>query len=451
MDIPSLMPGVLDDLKRLVGHASVAFPGFPPEPVHAMKDDVLQLFRAAGVTDARPLDIGGTYPAVYGEIPAPPGKPTIMLYAHYDVQPAPDSQGWTTDPWTATVGEDGRIYGRGAADDKSGIVTHLGTLRAFEGRPPVGVKLLIEGEEETASPLNSFILANPELFKADAYLICDGGNVRCGEPVVITNLRGGANCVIKLSTLEAPVHSGVFGGAAPDALLAMIRLLSTLHTPEGDVAIEGLHGYDWPGGHFPEDDFRAAAGVLDGVDLTGTGSIASRIWSRPSLSVLGIDAPATATSVAALVPSVTARLSLRVPPGGDPQHHLDLLLAHLHKHTPGNARLEIIRSASSPPFSIDPGHAAIAVARAALTEAFDRPVTEIGCGGSIPLCDALQAIAPEAGLILWGAEDTAKARIHSSQESVDPDEILRLITTQVRFVEQLSSGGEPAVSRRIGA
>jgi acetylornithine deacetylase/succinyl-diaminopimelate desuccinylase-like protein len=439
MDIPSLMPGVLDDLKRLVGHASVAFPGFPPEPVHAMKDDVLQLFRAAGVTDARPLDIGGTYPAVYGEIPAPPGKPTVMLYAHYDVQPAPQSQGWTTDPWTATVGQDGRIYGRGAADDKSGVVTHVGTLRAFEGRPPVGVKILIEGEEETPSPLNSFILAHPELFRADAYLICDGGNIRCGEPVVTTHLRGSANCVIRLSTLEAPVHSGVFGGAAPDALLAMIRLLSTLHTPDGDVAIEGLHGYDWSGADFPEQDFRRAAGVLEGVDLTGTASIASRVWSRPSLTVLGLDAPTTAASVAALVPSVTARLSLRVAPGGDPRHHLDLLLAHLHKHTPGNARLEIIRSASSPPLSIDPGHPAVVAARAALGEAFDRPVAEIGCGGSIPLCEALQSIAPGAGLILWGAEDTAKARIHSCQESVDPDEIGRLLTAQVRFIQNLGS------------
>jgi len=390
------------------------------------------------VADARPLDIGGTYPAVYGEIPAPDGKPTVLLYAHYDVQPAPPEQGWTTDPWTATVGEDGRIYGRGAADDKSGVVTHLGTLRAFDGKPPVGVKILIEGEEETASPLNSFILAHPELFRADAYLICDGGNIRCGEPVITINLRGGAGCQFSLSTLEAPVHSGVFGGAAPDALLAMIRLLSTLHTPEGDVAIEGLHGFDWPGAGFPEDDFRAAAGVLDGVDLTGTGEIASRLWSRPSLTVLGLDAPATATSVAALIPKATAKLSMRVPPGGDPQHHLDLLLAHLHKHTPGNARLEIIRTSTSPPFSVDPSDTIIAAARTAMSEAFGRPAAEIGCGGSIPLCDALQAIAPEAGLILWGAEDTAKARIHAPQESVDPDEIRRLIAAQVRFIEELA-------------
>lgn len=442
MDIPSLMPGVLEDLKRLVGHASVAFPGFPPEPVHAMKDDVLQLFQAAGVTDTRALDIGGTYPAVYGEIPAPPGKPTVLLYAHYDVQPAPPEQGWTTDPWTATVGPDGRIYGRGAADDKSGVVTHLGTLRAFDGRPPVGVKILIEGEEETASPLNTFILANPGLFAADAYLICDGGNIRCGEPVITTTLRGGCVCQFSLSTLETPVHSGVFGGAAPDALLAMIRLLSTLHTPEGDVAIEGLHGFDWPGADFPEDDFRAAAGVLAGVDLTGTGNIASRLWSRPSLTVLGLDAPATATSVAALIPNVTAKISMRVPPGGDPQHHLNLLLAHLRKHTPANARLEIIRTGFSPPFSIDPGTSVVTAARAALTEAFGRPPAEIGCGGSIPLCDALQAIAPEASLILWGAEDTAKAHIHAPQESVDPDEIRRLITTQVRFLEFLDGAAE---------
>jgi len=437
MDIDSLMPGVLADLKRLVGHASVAFPGFPPEPVHAMKDDVLQLFRAAGVADAHPLAVGGNYPAVYGEIPAPPGMPTVLLYAHYDVQPAPPEQGWTTDPWRATDGEDGRIYGRGAADDKSGVVTHLGTLRAFGGRPPVGVKILIDGEEETASPLNAFILANPELFAADAYLIADTGNVRCGEPVLTTNLRGNAICVFSLTTLESAVHSGLFGGAAPDALLAMIRLLSTLHTPEGDVAVEGLHGFDWPGAAFPEEEFRAAAGVLDGVDLTGTGSIASRLWSKPSLTVLGLDAPATATAVGALVPSATAKLSLRIPSGCDPQHQLDLLLAHLRKHTPASAQLEIIRTATSPPFSVDPGGRAIEAAREAMSRAFGRPAAEIGCGGSIPLCEALQAIAPEAGLILWGAEDTARARIHAPQESVDPDEIRKLILAQVLLMGYL--------------
>lgn len=438
MDVDSLMPGVLDDLKRLIGHASVAFPGFPPEPVHAMKDDVLQLFRDAGVADARPLDIGGTYPAVYGEIPAPPGRPTVLLYAHYDVQPALASQGWTTDPWTATLGQDGRLYGRGAADDKSGVVAHLGTLRAFGGRPPVGVKILIEGEEETASPLNAFILANPELFTADAYLIADTGNVRCGEPVLTTNLRGNVICVFTLRTLESAVHSGLFGGAAPDALLAMVRLLSTLHTPEGDVAVEGLHGFDWPGAGFPEDDFRAAAGVLDGVDLTGTGSIASRLWSRPSLTVLGLDAPPTATAGGALVPSATAKLSLRVPPGADPRQQLDLLLAHLRKHTPGNARLEIDRTSASPPLRVEPGSHVLTAARAAMSEAFGRPAAEIGCGGSIPLCDALQNVSPRAGLILWGAEDIARARIHAPQESVDPDEIRKLITAQVLLMRYLS-------------
>lgn len=436
--VDGVMPGVLADLRRLVGHASVAFPGFPPEPVHAMADDVLHLFREAGVGDARPLDIGGNYPCIYGEIPAPPGRPTVMLYAHYDVQPAAPDQGWTTDPWCATDGEDGRIYGRGAADDKSGVVAHLGTLRALAGRPPIGVKIFIDGEEETASPLDSFIAANPELFACDAFLIADGGNVRCGEPAVMTDLRGGAICVFSVSTLANPVHSGVFGGAAPDALLAMVRLLSTLHTPEGDVAVEGLHGFDWPDAAFPEDDFRAAAEVLDGVELIGTGTIASRLWSRPSLTVLGLDAPATATAPAALIPTVTAKVSMRVAPGCDPRSQLDLLLDHLRKHTPAGAKLEIIRTVTSPPFSVNRDGRILAAARAALEGAYGRPASQIGCGGSIPLCQALQTVVPQAEFVLWGAEDVARSRIHGPQESVDPEEIRRIITAQVLLMQNLS-------------
>jgi acetylornithine deacetylase/succinyl-diaminopimelate desuccinylase-like protein len=211
-----LMPELLADLERLVGIPSVAFPGYPPEPVSQMADEALRLFREAGFATAELQEVPTGYPPVYGEIPGPDGAPTVMLYAHYDVQPAPHEQGWTSNPWTATRKRDGRIYGRGAADDKGGLVVHLGTLRVFDGRPPCTVKLILEGMEETDSNLEAFVQANPELFACDLFVVCDMGNLRVGDPTLRTTLRGEVVCVVTLRTLAHPLHSGEFGGAAPE-------------------------------------------------------------------------------------------------------------------------------------------------------------------------------------------------------------------------------------------
>jgi len=218
------MPELLVDLERLVGIPSVAFPGYPPEPVNQMANQTLRLVQEAGFAHAELQAVPTGYPPVYGEIPGPEGAPTVVLYAHYDVQPAPPEQGWTTDPWTATRKDDGRIYGRGAADDKGGLVVHLGTIRIFDGQPPCTVKLILEGMEETDSNLEAFVEANPELFAADLFVVCDMGNLRVGEPTLTTTLRGEVVCVVTVRTLEHPLHSGEFGGPAPDAMMALARL-----------------------------------------------------------------------------------------------------------------------------------------------------------------------------------------------------------------------------------
>ena len=243
----ALLPGLLEDLSTLVAIPSVAFPGYPAEPVVRMGQETLRLFQEAGFTDARLMDVPTGYPPVYGEIAGPPGSPVVVLYAHYDVQPAPPEQGWTSDPWTATRKDDGRIYGRGAADDKGGLVAHLGTLRVFDGRPPCTVRLVLEGMEETESNLEAFVLAHPDLFDCDVFLICDMGNLRVGEPTLTTALRGDVACVVTVSTLEHPLHSGVFGGPAPDAMMALARLLATLHDDAGDVAVAGVSSGTWDG------------------------------------------------------------------------------------------------------------------------------------------------------------------------------------------------------------
>ena len=216
-----MMPQAMEDLRAFVANASVAFPGFPSEPVHGMANTVRDLFTQIGVPNVQLMDLGAGYPTVYADVPGPAGSPTVMLYGHYDVQPAPMEQGWESDPWTLTE-KDGRFYGRGAADDKSGVLIHLLTMRLFNGQLPVGLKLVIEGEEETLSHLEAFVEAHPDLFQADVMVIADMGNVQAGDPAVTATLRGHVQCLVETRTVDHPLHSGVFGGAAPDALVALI-------------------------------------------------------------------------------------------------------------------------------------------------------------------------------------------------------------------------------------
>jgi acetylornithine deacetylase/succinyl-diaminopimelate desuccinylase-like protein len=436
-----LMPQLLADLERLVAIPSVAFPGYPPEPVQQMVDEALRLFRETGFANAALQEVPTGFPPVYGELPGPGGAPTVMLYAHYDVQPAPPEQGWTSDPWTATRKPDGRIYGRGAADDKGGLAVHLGTLRLFDGKPPCTVKLILEGMEETDSNLEAFVQANPELFACDLFIVCDMGNLRVGEPTLTTTLRGEVVCVVTLRTLQHPLHSGEFGGPAPDAMMALVRLLATLHDDDGNVAVEGVSSVDWDGMDVSVEDFRAHADLLAGVGLTGSGPVGARLWSRPSVSAIGIDMTSIAGSSNVLIPEARAKLSMRIVPGSDPQRELDALVRHLESHAPWGAQVQVDRVDAVPGFRCQTDGPGYAAARRALEEAYGKPPGEAGSGGSIPLLQTLQQVAPDAEFILWGPEDLAAARIHASDESVDPSEIEQMILAQAFLLEGLTERG----------
>jgi acetylornithine deacetylase/succinyl-diaminopimelate desuccinylase-like protein len=436
----SLMPELLTDLERLVAIPSVAFPGYPPEPVGQMANEALRLFREAGLANAELQDVPAGYPPVYGEIPGPDGAPTVVLYAHYDVQPATLEQGWTSDPWTATRKDDGRIYGRGAADDKGGLVVHLGTLRLFDGRPPCTVKLILEGMEETDSNLEAFVEANPQLFACDLFIVCDMGNLRVGEPTLTTTLRGEVVCVVTLRTLAHPLHSGEFGGPAPDATMALARLLATLHDEEGNVAVEGVSSFPWDGADIAAEDFRASADLPAGVRLTGSGPVGARLWSRPSVSAIGIDTTSIAGSSNVLIPEARAKLSMRIVPGSDPQRELDALVRHLEARAPWGAQVQVDRVDAVPGFRCQTDGPGYAAARRALEEAYGRAPGEAGSGGSIPLLQTLQQAVPNAEFILWGPEDLAAARIHASDESVDPSEIERMILAQAFLLQRLAGG-----------
>jgi acetylornithine deacetylase/succinyl-diaminopimelate desuccinylase-like protein len=434
--VRSFLPEVIADLKELISIPSVAFPGYPQEPVNRMAKATADFLKRYGLSNARLLDIPGGYPAVIGDIPAPPGAPVVILYAHYDVQPAHREDGWETDPWIPVI-KNGRLYGRGSADNKSGIATIAGTIRALSGRYPVGIKVIIEGEEETASHLHAFVDAHPELFRCDLFIITDMGKMIPEQPVLSTTLRGEVSCVVTVKTLSHAVHSGVFGGPAPDALVALIRMLATLHDEQGDTAIAGLTSYPWSGAEFPEPLYRRLSGLINGVDTIGTGTISSRIWSRPSVTVIGIDAPAVRDASNILIPQARARISLRIAPGADPRREVGLLTAHLKAHAPWHARVEISEVHSSSGFICPTGGHGYEAAKKVMEAVYHRPVQEAGAGGSIPLLNVLKRAVPGAEFVLWGCEDHEQSRIHGSNESVAVSELERMIITQALLLQEL--------------
>lgn len=439
LKVESIMPDLLDDLGRLVAYQSVSFPGFPKEPVNGARAAVIDVLKNAGFDNARELDLGAGYPAIQAEAPGPKGSKTALLYAHYDVQPAPAEQGWETDPWVLTRKDDGRYYGRGAADDKSGIVVHAGLMRVFNGNPPLSLKVIVEGEEETISNLEPFIERNPDLFQADIMLISDMGNVEAGEPALTTTLRGTVVCVVEIRTIERPLHSGIFGGPAPDALVSLIKMLATLWDARGNVAVEGLRSYKWGGAEFPDDLFRKQAGMLPGVELTGDGDIASRLWSKPSITVIGLDAPRVEEAGNALIPNARARLSLRIAPGETPDKAVVALKKHLLEASPWGVKVSVKEVMAADAFTAPDGGPGMRAARRALAEVYGKEPADVGSGGTIPLMQRLAEASPQAEFILWGASDSA-ALIHGPNESVDPDEIAKMISAQALLLQYLADG-----------
>jgi cysteinylglycine-S-conjugate dipeptidase len=433
--VRALMPQAKADLSTLVGFRSVADARqFPPEECHKAAEWVAQACRDAGLADAGLHDTPDGSKAVIARRPAPAGAPTVLLYCHYDVQPPLDAAAWHTPVWQLTE-KNGRWYGRGAADCKGNIVMHLTALRALGDNLPVGVTLVAEGSEEQGTGgLEEFVPANPDLLRADAILICDCGNFAVGVPTFTTTLRGNVNVVVTVSTLNGPMHSGMFGGPAPDGLAALIRLLATLRDEAGNTTVDGLAAdQTWSGVAYPDAQFRADAGVLDGVSLTGDGTVADMLWARPALTVLGIDAPPVVGSSAAIQPSARARLNLRVPPGTDPNQALAALTKHLEAHTPWQARVEIETEGVGSPFTGSLDGPAFNAMSAALEQSYGRPPTTQGQGGSIPLCNVFQKTFPDAEIMLMGVEEP-KCLIHAPNESVDPSEIEHMALAEALFL-----------------
>lgn len=370
--VAGLMPELTADLEELVAIPSVSETGFPEHTYAALleaRDKVIGLFAAAGCSDLDSLELPDTAPIVVGGMPAPPGAPTVLLYSHYDVVGPGDESEWNTPPFQA-VERDGAILGRGAADTKSNILALVGALRAWEGRPPVGVKLVIEGQEEVGGgALLGYPEQHPELFAADVMLIGDMGSVRPGVPTLTVALRGMANVTVEVRTLGSAKHSGQYGGAAPDALLALVRALSTLHDEHGDVAVKGLRRDPWPGGGASEEEFRSLAEVRPGVPLIGSGDLGSRVWSGPAITVIGIDAPSVDAALNAVSPHARALLNLRVHPEQDAREAQEALMAHLRRTLPYGIKLEVTAGATGDGFAARTESRAYEAARTAWSAA----------------------------------------------------------------------------------
>jgi acetylornithine deacetylase/succinyl-diaminopimelate desuccinylase-like protein len=434
-----VLPSVRTDLERLVRIPSVsADPAAEPQ-VQASANEVAALLTGAGLSDVEVVSVPGGQPAVLGRRPGPPGAPTVLLYAHPDVQPTGDPAGWDSDPFEPAE-RDGRLFGRGTADDKAGIAVHLAALRAHGDELPVGVIVLVEGEEEIGSPtLDQFLSEFRDRLRADVVVFADSANWRVDVPSLTTSLRGLAPVIVEVRALHHGVHSGLYGGPVPDALTALCRMLATLHDEQGDVAVAGLAHSTADPLDLTEAQLRADAAMLDGVQLIGTGGLTERLWTRPAIAVIGIDAPSVAEASNTLIPVARAKVSMRLAPGEDASRASAALTAHLEAHAPWGVQVTVQQEATATPYAVPAGGPAYEAARWALEEAWGRPAVATGGGGSIPFVTGYAELIPEAEILITGVEDP-DTRAHGTNESLDLATFERACLAETLLLHRLGQG-----------
>jgi cysteinylglycine-S-conjugate dipeptidase len=432
--VSELLPGVRRDLEALTRIPSVSLAAFDQAHVEASGQAVAELLRAEGL-QVEIVREGGR-PAVIGHLDGPPGAPTVMLYAHHDVQPPGVESDWGSPPFEPTE-RGGRLYARGIADDKAGVLAHIAALRAHRGGFPVGVTVFVEGEEEIGSDsLGDILDRHGEKLRADAIVLADSANWAVGEPALTTTLRGMIRVVLTVRALDHGIHSGMFGGAVPDAITALVRMIATLHDADGNVAVGGLKSSTAADLHYPEERLRHESGLLDGVQTIGTGSILSRLWTRPSITTIGIDAPSVATSSNTLAPQAAAKISMRIAPDEDPKEAYRLLAKHLAASAPWGVKVDITLDDEGAGFCADANGPVYDQARAAFADAWGVAPVDIGIGGSIPFVAAFMQRFPDAGILVTGVEDP-DSRAHGANESLHLGEFERVCLAEAVLLERL--------------
>ncbi|MBV7412172.1 dipeptidase [Dermabacteraceae bacterium TAE3-ERU27] len=433
------MPRTLEQLIKLCQIPSVAFPGYDRAPVRESAEMVRQLLLDAGLEDVEIASVADGSPAVIGRRPAAPGKPTVMLYAHHDVQPEGDHALWTSPPFSPEVrGE--RLFGRGAADDKAGIMAHVTALRLAAdalAETGVGVTVFVEGEEECGSPtFRPFIEKYSDKLRADAIVVADSANWAVGQPALTTSLRGVVDMEVSVRVLDHAVHSGMFGGPVLDALTLLSRLIATLHDDEGNVAVAGLVSAPEPEVEMPEEDLRRDASTVAGYRLAGSGSLTGRLWAKPALSVIGIDAPAVAGASNTMTPAARAKLSLRIAPGQEPADAMRALEEHLLANAPFGAQVEVTHGEEGKAFVAPQDSPGMRAARAAMHASWGVKPVDIGIGGSIPFIADLLEVFPQADILVTGVEDP-DSRAHGIDESLHLGDFERVCLAEALLLSSI--------------
>jgi acetylornithine deacetylase/succinyl-diaminopimelate desuccinylase-like protein len=441
-------PTAVADLSRLVRIPSVSAPAFDPQRVSDSADAVAALIRGLDVFDVVEISrasIGITdlpgQPAVLATRAARNGKPTILLYAHHDVQPQGKDEDWESSPFEPTVRGD-RLYGRGAADDKAGVMAHVAAIRALvESVGPdfdLGLAVYIEGEEEIGSPsFANFLIKHQQQLRADVIVVADSDNWDVSTPALTVGLRGNVLLTLRVRTLEHASHSGMFGGAVPDAMLATVKLLASLYNEDGSVAVDGLIEHEAETPEYDEAQLRHEAALLDGVTPIGSGTILGRLWSKPAITITGIDAVSVANASNTLAPEIAVRISVRVAPGQPAADAYVAIERHLKTHASFGAHLEISSAEWGNGFLVDTSDWAVGEAKTSMTDAWGVEAIEMGVGGSIPFIADLVELFPRAQILVTGVEDP-DSRAHSPNESLHLGVFQRAILTEAVLLARLN-------------
>lgn len=444
-------PQFIDDLKALVRVPSVSFPGFDPKKVEDSAEAVARLLKARGLENVEVLRLDGAHPYVYADWLHAPNAPTLLLYAHHDVQPPGREELWKSPPFEPTE-RDGRLYGRGAADDKAGVVVHSSAIAAWlktAGRLPVNVKVIIEGEEEIGSEhLGAFLAKYRAKLSADVMVLTDTGNYDVGVPSITTSLRGIASMDVTVRSSDHPLHSGMWGGPLVDPVQALAKMLAAVTDKNGDIAVKGIQSKarklsraeekSLKSLRYNERAFRDQTGLLPKTKVIGGKDLLRSLWHKPSFSVNAIQASSRRDCANIINEAAWCHVGIRLVPGMDPKDTLKKLKAHLLKSAPWGVTVEFSNETANPAWTTAPDSAVFQAAARALAAGFGKPTVFMGCGGSIPFVGPFSKELGGAPALLIGVEDPY-TNPHSENESLHLGDFEKSIRSAVRLYSELAS------------